>query len=137
MVEIKDKVLKNSFKIENIEVYALKIPLKNPIKMSGVTVSKAENIFIKITSSSGLYGWGEASSAPTMTGEFVEGMYAAGNFIKEHLIGVHFKNLFDVNLLKKLPVYENKGTLSAFEIILESLIISGLVPNKVNTLSFI
>ena len=35
MVEIKNKILKNSFKIDDIEVYALKIPLKNPIKMTG------------------------------------------------------------------------------------------------------
>ena len=123
MVEIKNKILKNSFKIDDIEVYALKIPLKNPIKMSGITVHNAENIFVKVISKNGLYGWGEASSAPTMTGEFVEGMFAAGKFIKEHLIGTHFKNLFDVNILKHLPIYENKGTLSAFEMALIDLML--------------
>ena len=123
MVEIKNKILKNSFKIDDIEVYALKIPLKNPIKMTGITVHNAENIFVKVISKNGLYGWGEASSAPTMTGEFVEGMFAAGKFIKEHLIGAHFKNLFDVNILKHLPIYENKGTLSAFEMALIDLML--------------
>ena len=34
MEEIKDKVLKNSFEIKDIEVFALNIPLKKPIKMS-------------------------------------------------------------------------------------------------------
>ena len=123
MEEIKDIVLKNSFEIKDIEVFALNIPLKKPIKMSGITVQDAQNIFIKIISSNNLYGWGEASSAPTMTGEFVEGMNAAGKFIRNQLIGIKIKNLFDVNVLKKLPIYENKGTLSAFEMALIDLML--------------
>ena len=104
MEEIKDIVLKNSFEIKDIEVFALNIPLKKPIKMSGITVQNAQNIFIKIISNNNLYGWGEASSAPTMTGEFVEGMIAAGKFVKNQLIGIKIKKLFDVNVLKKLPI---------------------------------
>ena len=123
MEEIKDIVLKNSFEIKDIEVFALNIPLKKPIKMSGITVQNAQNIFIKIISNNNLYGWGEASSAPTMTGEFVEGMSAASKFVKNQLIGIKIKKLFDVNVLKKLPIYENKGTLSAFEMALIDLIL--------------
>ena len=123
MEEIKDKVIKNNFEIKNIEVFSLNIPLKKSIKMSGITVHNAENIIVKITSNNNLYGWGEASSAPTMTGEFVEGMNAAGKFIKKQLIGMKIKKLFDINALKKLPIYENKGTLSAFEMALIDLIL--------------
>ena len=123
MEEIRDKIIKNNFEIKNIEVFSLNIPLKKPIKMSGITVQNAENIIVKITSNNNLYGWGEASSAPTMTGEFVEGMNAAGKFIKNQLIGMKIKKLFDINALKKLPIYENKGTLSAFEMALIDLIL--------------
>ena len=48
MEEIKDIVLKNSFEIKDIEVFALNIPLKKSIKMSGITIQNAQNIFIKI-----------------------------------------------------------------------------------------
>ena len=123
MEEIRDKVIRNDFEIKNVEVFSLNIPLKKPIKMSGITVQNAENIIVKITSNNNLYGWGEASSAPTMTGEFVEGMHAAGKFIKNQLIGMKIKKLFDINALKKLPIYENKGTLSAFEMALIDLIL--------------
>ena len=123
MEEIRDKVIRNDFEIKNVEVFSLNIPLKKPIKMSGITVQNAENIIVKITSNNNLYGWGEASSAPTMTGEFVEGMYAAAKFIKNQLIGMKIKKLFDINALKKLPIYENKGTLSAFEMALIDLIL--------------
>ena len=57
------------------------------------------------------------------TGEFVEGMSAAGKFVKNQLIGIKIKKLFDVNILKKLPIYENKGTLSAFEMALIDLML--------------
>ena len=56
--------------IKEIEIYTLKIPLKKPIKMAGIVVDSAENLFVKITNQNDNYGWGEASSAPTMTGEY-------------------------------------------------------------------
>ena len=34
--------------IKDISLMTMKIPLKKPIKMSGITVSYAENLFIKI-----------------------------------------------------------------------------------------
>jgi len=123
MEDIRNKSISKTLRIKDIEVFALKIPLKKPIKMSGITVSFAENIFIKVISEDNIYGWGEASSAPTMTGEFVEGMYAAANYIKKQLIGLEIKNLLDLNILKKMPIYENKGTLSAFEMGLIDLIL--------------
>ena len=50
MEEIRDKVIRNDFEIKNVEVFSLNIPLKKPIKMSGITVQNAENIIVKITS---------------------------------------------------------------------------------------
>ena len=108
--------------IKDISLMTMKIPLKKPIKMSGITVSYAENLFIKIIDETGIFGWGEASSAPTMTGEFAEGMFAAASFLKPQLIGKKISCLEDLNLLKKLPIYENKGTISAYEIALIDLI---------------
>ena len=36
---------------------------------------------------------GEASSAPTMTGEFVEGMVSAAKFLKSIVVGSDIENL--------------------------------------------
>ena len=47
MEEIKDKVLKNKFAIKDIEIFALNIPLKKPIKMAGITVESAEIFLLK------------------------------------------------------------------------------------------
>ena len=127
---IKNKKFRQSFKIKDIQPLTMKIPLKKPIKMAGISVESADNLFVKITSDNGLYGWGEASSAPTMTGEFSEGMYAAALFIRKQLIGREFKDLNDIKILKKIPIYENKGTLSAFEMALIDLML------KHNNISF-
>ena len=107
--------------IKEIEIYTLKIPLNKPIKMAGIIVDSAENLFVKIISQNDTYGWGEASSAPTMTGEFSHGMFSAALFLKNFLINKNLTSLNDLDILKKSPLYENKGTKSAFEIALLDL----------------
>ena len=107
--------------IKEVEIYTLKIPLNKPIKMAGIVVDSAENLFVKIISQNDTYGWGEASSAPTMTGEFSHGMFSAALFLKNFLINKNLTSLNDLDILKKSPLYENKGTKSAFEIALLDL----------------
>ena len=55
--------------IKEVEIYTLKIPLNKPIKMAGIVVDSAENLFVKIISQNDAYGWGEASSAPIVPPE--------------------------------------------------------------------
>ena len=114
--------MKSTILIKSIDIYTLKIPLKKPIKMAGISVDSAENLFVKITNQNDNYGWGEASSAPTMTGEFSQGMFSAALFLKDFLINKTLTSFDDLDLLKKSPLYENKGTKSAFEIALLDLI---------------
>ena len=71
------------FKIAKIEACAVAIPLKMPIKMSGILIETCDNLIVKVTDTEGNVGWGEASSAPTMTGETVEGLVAATNFMAQ------------------------------------------------------
>ena len=114
--------MKSDILIKSIDIYTLKIPLKKPIKMAGIIVDSAENLFVKITNQNDNYGWGEASSAPTMTGEFSQGMFAAAIFLKNILINKNITSLNDLDILKNSPLYENKGAKSAFEIALLDLI---------------
>ena len=114
--------MKTNILIKSIDIYTLNIPLKKPIKMAGINVDSAENLFVKITNQNNNYGWGEASSAPTMTGEFSQGMFAAATFLKNILINKNITSLNDLYILKNSPLYENKGAKSAFEIALLDLI---------------
>src|SRR5579863_4524941 len=64
-------------KITAIEPIAVSLPMKKPVQMAGETVTRADNVLVRIESDDGVVGWGEAASAPTMTGETVAGMMAA------------------------------------------------------------
>jgi muconate cycloisomerase len=50
--------------------------------MSGITIRTADNILVRIEAADGTVGWGEAASAPTMTGDTLGGLTAA---IRDHL----------------------------------------------------
>ena len=68
--------------IRRVDAVAIALPLKNPMKMAGITIAKAENLLVRIESQDGLVGWGEAPSAPTMTGDTLGGLVAS---VRDHL----------------------------------------------------
>ena len=74
-------------KIAKIEPFAADLPLERPIKMSGVEIAISENVFARIKTDDGLVGWGEASSSPSMTGETVESMMAAIEYLAQFMEG--------------------------------------------------
>jgi muconate cycloisomerase len=68
--------------IRRVEAIPVALPLKAPMAMSGVTIARAHNLVVRIEAASGLVGWGEAASAPTMTGDTLGGLVAA---VRDHL----------------------------------------------------
>ena len=74
-------------KIHSIESIPVLIPLTTPVKMAGVVVREAENVLVRVTTDTGLIGWGEAASAPNMTGEMVAGIDAAVRYLATSLTG--------------------------------------------------
>ena len=64
-------------RIKAIEPIAVSLPMKKPVKMAGETVTRADNMLVRIETDDGVVGWGEAAAAPTMTGETVASMMAA------------------------------------------------------------
>ena len=101
--------------IDHVQIYSVSIPLKSRIKMAGVSLDTADNVIIKIVGHNSLVGWGEASSAPTMTGEFVEGMVAASKFLGTRIVGNNISKLQDIKELLDTPLYSNEGAISAME----------------------
>jgi muconate cycloisomerase len=68
--------------IRRIEAIPVALPLKSPMKMAGITIATAENLLVRVESADGAVGWGEAPSAPTMTGDTLGGLVAA---VRDHL----------------------------------------------------
>lgn len=68
--------------IARVDVTPVALPLRHPMKMAGETITHAKNIVVRIETADGTVGWGEAASAPTMTGDTQGGLVAA---VRDHL----------------------------------------------------
>ena len=60
--------------IARVEAIPLMVPLAKAVAMSGVRLTHGEALLVRIEAANGAIGWGEASSAPTMTGDTLAGM---------------------------------------------------------------
>jgi muconate cycloisomerase len=69
-------------RIRRVDAIGLALPLKKPMAMSGVAVADARNLLVRIEAADRTVGWGEAASAPTMTGDTLAGLLAA---VRDHL----------------------------------------------------
>jgi muconate cycloisomerase len=68
--------------IRRIDAIPVALPLKTPMKMSAETIASAQNLLVRIEAVDGTVGWGEAASAPTMTGDTQGGLVVA---VRDHL----------------------------------------------------
>jgi muconate cycloisomerase len=92
------------------------------MKMAGETIAYAKNIVVRIEAADGTAGWGEAASAPIMTGDTLGGLTAA---VRDHLaprlIG---KDVWDrpaLMVMLRSTLIGNTGAHSAVEMALLDL----------------
>ena len=105
-------------KIKRIEPIAVSLPLTKPIKMAGVELRSADNVIVRIETDGGIVGWGEAASAPSMTGETVESMMAAVRYLAPYLEGVALDDIAGAAAKMDRALYGNQAAKSAIEIAL-------------------
>jgi len=105
--------------VRRIDAIPVALPLKAPMKMAGVTINKAENLIVRIELQNGQVGWGEAPSAPTMTGDTLGGLVAA---LRDHLapllIGKDIWPKHDYRPMLQRALVGNIGAHSAVEMAL-------------------
>jgi muconate cycloisomerase len=65
--------------IARVEAIPVALPLVKPVVMSGERIERAKSLLVRVEAKNGLVGWGEAASAPLMTGDVLPGMVAAVN----------------------------------------------------------
>src|SRR5713226_6662304 len=73
--------------IKSIEPIAISLPMLKPVIMAGEEVRRADNVLVRIEADTGIVGWGEAASAPVMTGETLESIVSAINYLTPALHG--------------------------------------------------
>ncbi len=108
--------------IRRVDAIPVGLPLKKPVAMAGSTVSKALNILVRIEAQDGTVGWGEAASAPTMTGDTLGGLVSA---VRDHLapmlLGQDAWMRPALGARLKRALYGNTGAHSAVEVALLDL----------------
>ena len=109
-------------RIKAIEPIAVSLPMKKPVKMAGETVTRADNILVRIETDDGAVGWGEAASAPTMTGETVASMMAAVAHMAPGLLKRPADDIAGAAAAMDAQMYGNSGAKAAIEIALHDLV---------------
>jgi muconate cycloisomerase len=104
--------------IKRITPIAISLPLSKPIKMAGIEIARADNVLVRLSTASGVVGWGEAASAPSMTGETVESMMAAIRYLMPYLEGAPLDDIAGATLRMDRALYGNSAAKAAIEIAL-------------------
>jgi muconate cycloisomerase len=73
-------------RIQRVEAIRVALPLAKPVLMAGTRIETAENVLVRIEAADGTVGWGEATSAPTMTGDLAESLVGAVRHLTPLLI---------------------------------------------------
>jgi muconate cycloisomerase len=109
-------------KIKAIEPIAVSLPMKKPVQMAGETVARADNVLVRIEADNGAIGWGEAASAPTMTGETVASMMAAVDHMAPGLRGRAADDFAGVATEMAARMYGNTSAKAAIDMALYDLV---------------
>lgn len=114
--------------IKSIEPIAVSLPMLKPVIMAGEEVRRADNVLVRIETENGLTGWGEAASAPVMTGDTLESLVSAVHFLTPALRGRDPADIEGALTAMDGRMYGNQGAKAAIEIALHD--IAGLASGK-------
>ena len=112
-------------KITRIEPIAVALPMKKPVYMAGVEIRQADNVLVRLEADTGqgsIVAWGEAASAPTMTGETVESMMAAIAYLMPAVLGRDPGDIAGASKAMNGRMYGNQAAKAAIEIALHDLV---------------
>ena len=73
--------------IQSISIYSLEAPRLKPTKVAIGVRLVVKNVAIKMTTDTGLVGWGEASPSPYITGDTAETAYATAKALAQVILG--------------------------------------------------
>lgn len=107
--------------IQQVELYKLFIPLKEPFVISLGPIYNAENLLVIIRTKEGITGFGECSPFMSINGESVDTCFVVGQYFAKLLKG---KNALDtegcIAAMDKL-IYGNTSIKSAFDMALHDI----------------
>ena len=104
--------------ISKVEIYRVRIPLKEPFVISLGPIHNAENIIVIIRTKDGCTGYGECSPYMTINGESADTCFIVGQYFAKVLKGrLAFDIEANMQAMDKL-IYGNSSIKSAFDMAL-------------------
>jgi L-alanine-DL-glutamate epimerase-like enolase superfamily enzyme len=107
--------------IKSIEPVAVSLPMLKPVIMAGEEVRRADNVLVRVETDTGASGWGEAASAPVMTGETLESIVSAVHYLSSALRDRDAADIAGALTAMDGRMYGNHGAKAAIEIALYDL----------------
>ena len=107
--------------IKTIEPIAVSLPMLKPVVMAGEEVRRADNVLVRIEAG-GFVGWGEAASAPVMTGDTLESIVSAVHYLSAALRGRDAGDIAGALAAMDGRMYGNHGAKAAIEIALHDIV---------------
>jgi L-alanine-DL-glutamate epimerase-like enolase superfamily enzyme len=89
--------------------------MSHPIKMAGETLTHAQTLLVCITDERGRTGWGEASSAPLMTGETLASITASTEYLASKMVGSRIEGPQDIAVQMTRILYGNASAKACIE----------------------
>jgi muconate cycloisomerase len=105
----------SAVRLRSVVPFRISLPLLTPIKMANATIATADNLLMRVEDTDGTVGWGEAASAPMMTGETQEGMFAAAEFMRPQVEGMEVEDAARFGARLDALMYGNAAAKSAIE----------------------
>jgi muconate cycloisomerase len=102
-------------RIKKVEAIAVRLPMTQPMKMAGVLIASADNVLVRMETDTGHVGWGEAASAPTMTGETMESMTIAVRYMAPMLASCPLAGIEAASSIMDGAMYGNNAAKAAIE----------------------
>ena len=107
--------------IRSVETFPIGIPLSNPVRMSHVTITRSNNVLVKVSTDDGLVGWGEGVEAFDLTGENQGRIKASIDYLGELLIGKDPRARTEHWLSLGRRAFENTTAIGALDIALHDI----------------
>lgn len=108
-------------RIRTIEPIAVSLPMLKPVIMAGEVVRRADNVLVRVEADNDFVGWGEAASAPIMTGDTLESIVSAVHYLDPVLRGRDGADIAGALAAMDGRMYGNHGAKAAIEIALHDL----------------
>jgi o-succinylbenzoate synthase len=104
--------------ITNIEIYQAPVRLKKPFVISLGPLTHAQNLIIKIGTSSGICGFGECSPFMTINGESMETGYVVAHYLAKKILGLNPLEIEICTMAMDSVIFGNSSIKSAFDMAL-------------------